>query len=568
MSQTLTKVAKPDPAKDLEAIEQFKERFKGKHANDLEKARVECSNKQAPAFKAEQLATSAEAASKEATKQWTDKKNLRERKKSPPPESDPEKVARLLAEQKQNEAKLAREAADPLIKAYETARDELAKLLENANRAAQRSAVKDQVHALAGRLNNAAEAAKKTGGNEATKTDLAAKLWHDFQDAIDKKKLAEFEKTLPAVEKTVIDAIADVALEPAKVALEKRIAARESGIGAMDKAAVKDLREKLATATLFELEKTLIPVVEAAEQPIEEFDSLKADLADRIKALRTQAVPEKTCAELDKELLAAIKAAPKSLPDALKLLGTVETKVGEQEDEVAWMDQAKADYPGALADVNKLIDDFNNLTPPSLKSFMPGNRNGEIAKAAKWFKEGMFIYALDVLQDLEIVLKTGLKQADAAKRGLLQDAQDAVAKQEQERLKEEKRLKDEAAQLKKEQADVPACLDAIGRDKKFAVWYNRVKALLDKGIVTANAGGTIPLSGGDTIEVPVFVNATGGFQRQFVVHYHKGAKPPDSNNPWASKVHAKPNRGNKTTPRVYLNGGDWVFKYAPKLSEV
>jgi hypothetical protein len=150
MSQTLTKVAKPDPAKDLEAIEQFKERFKGKHANDLEKARVECSNKQAPAFKAEQLATSAEAASKEATKQWTDKKNLRERKKSPPPESDPEKVARLLAEQKQNEAKLAREAADPLIKAYETARDELAKLLENANRAAQRSAVKDQVHALAG----------------------------------------------------------------------------------------------------------------------------------------------------------------------------------------------------------------------------------------------------------------------------------------------------------------------------------------------------------------------------------------------------------------------------------
>jgi hypothetical protein len=461
MSQALTKVAKPDPAKDREAIEQFKERFKGKHANDLEKARVDCSNKQAPAFKAEQAATAAEAASKEATKQWTDKRNLRERKKSSPPESAPEKQARLLADQKRDEAKLAREAADPLIKAYETARDELARLVENANRAAQRSAVKDQVHALAGRLTKAAEAAKQTGGDEATKTDLAATVWRDFQDAIDKEKLAEFEKTLPAVEKDVIAAIADVALEPAGVALEKRIAARESGIGAMDKAVVKDLREKFATATLFELEKTLTPVVEAAEQPIDDFDSLKANLADRIKALRTRAVPGKTCSELDKALPSAIKTAPKSLPNALKLLGAVETDIAEQEDEIAWMDEAEADYPGAVADVNKLIGEFINLKPASFTSFMPGNRNSEIDKAAKWFKDGRFISALDVLQDLEIVLKTGLKQADATKRGLEQDAQDAVAKQENERLKEEKRQKDEAAQLKKEQADVSACLDAI-----------------------------------------------------------------------------------------------------------
>jgi hypothetical protein len=269
----------------------------------------------------------------------------------------------------------------------------------------------------------------------------------------DKEKLAEFEKTLPAVEKDVIAAIADVALEPARVALEKRIAARESGIGAMDKAVVRDLREKFATATLFELEKTLTPVVEAAEQPIDEFDSLKANLADRIKALRTRAVPEKTCSELDKALPSALKTAPKSLPNALKLLGAVETDIAEQEDEIAWMDEAEADYPGAVADVN--------LKPASLTSFMPGNRNSEIDKAAKWFKDGRFISALDVLQDLEIVLKTGLKQADATKRGLEQDAQDAVAKQENERLKEEKRQKDEAAQLKKEQADVPAFLDAI-----------------------------------------------------------------------------------------------------------
>jgi hypothetical protein len=577
MSVVQPTISLPDPLAEKAAIDKFKERFSVGRAQELTDAQQKRSLAQTALVKAQEALALAEASRQKAQEKYDKDKADRERKAAGRLVGAPAKKALESAVKREATAKTDLEEAarvkgikqtafEQKTKDFKEASDALETLEKQANEELQKqqySAVEDKVLDLVKRLQSAATIGDE-GGKKAA---LEQRIKDDFNRAAPAEDtLAAFDQTLPDIETEVLETVTDVALEPAREALGTRLVALESR-GASEKRTVDAVGKKLAAADLVEIEKTLVPQITAVEELAEEFEGEHAEILNRIASLRTMPTPEETCDALTELLQKAGRRAKIEITAALKLLEGLETELDKAESEAETAVEARDAYPVLKKSAEDLIDSFGALDPLA-KGYLPGNRAQKLKSAAEYFKKGEYLLARIVLEELEVALKTGLKRADAKLRKLSDEAIELEAQAAAQQLVLAQQLQAQQDQLAKEQALTPASLDAIGRDKKFATWYSKVNILRTNALVTISAGSAMKLSGGDTIEVPMYVTADGGFSRQFVIHYHKGAKSADINNPYASKMHAKPHRGNKATPRVYLSSSDWVFQFAPKISQV
>lgn len=544
MSETLTKpkITAPSRAADAKAIQEFKDRFNTGQANALTGARQDRSSKQATAVGAQEACAEAERLATIAANNHKNLKSLREGKRVVQPAGDKE----VQAEQ------MAKDLAAAIPAARKKAVDS-AKELADAERALERlerQAYKDKVRVLVKRL----QAAGQGGG------DLEKQLWASLNDAIETGTLPDLEAVLATAEERVIEAVSGVELEPRRKLVDERITSLAAG-SAKDVQQLDKIRKRLKTATLLEIEKTIEPTLDELEDAANDAESSLSDLGARIEQLKTQAVPKVTVSKLLTDLEATAKSAVTNLSKALTELGTLRTNVEKAESDAVRAVQCRTRYPVLLKAVNDQVAAFPD------KGFLPGNLRQILAVAQQEFDQNAFIPALVDLQELDTTLK--VQAAKAAARVLKRDAetQSASDRKLQQDLAEAQRLQDEADQRTAEEAMVPASLEAIGRDRNFGVWYNKVETLLNAGLVTITCGAVITLPGGTTDEVVVSVTAADG-TRTFVVHYHKGARAATTRDPYASRFHTKPYRGNARTPRIYVNDDNWIFQFAPRINQL
>lgn len=311
------------------------------------------------------------------------------------------------------------------------------------------------------------------------------------------------------------------------------------------------------------LEREITPLLASCETEADAYDTLAADIELRVKDLAASDFRKQD--QLDEvEALrkkAAHAAHTGTFVAANEWLGKADAALVEAEE---WAEENAGDaqaYAGLLAQVEKEAKDF--LAVHKGFKLECDNKAGAWIRAAALNagqKAGKrdFSSAVQQLGEASAVLVGLHAKAQAVLAKLSQKAQDAAEVAAQQAAVKQAAAAAQAAKVAAETALAPSSLAAIGKNK-IDKWIVQLQRLLaGPAPVCSLTGGTATfwLAGNTTVEAVCIVrNSQGALVDTFVVHYHPAAKFSD---PGGSPLHAKPRRGNATTPHHYMNDGHWL----------
>lgn len=310
------------------------------------------------------------------------------------------------------------------------------------------------------------------------------------------------------------------------------------------------------------LEREITPALADCETEADAYESLNAELEQRVIELMANDLRKQE--QLDTVAAARKKAAHVAhtgrIVDANQLLGTADAALGDAEE---WADENGSDaqtYPALLAQVEQDVKAFLGVH----KGFRPECDH----KVGGWLKSAAlnagekpgrkdFIAAVQQLGEAGAALVGLEAKAQAVLAKLALKAQDAAEQAAQQKAKAQAAATAQAAKVAAETALAPSSLAAIGKNHidKWVVQLGRL--LQGPAPVCTLSGGktTFWLPGNTTIESICTVRHNGTAVDTFVVHYHPSAKFSD---PTGSPLHAKPRRGNATTPHHYMRDDHWL----------
>lgn len=310
------------------------------------------------------------------------------------------------------------------------------------------------------------------------------------------------------------------------------------------------------------LEREITPLLADCEKEADAYEVLQADLEQRVAVLSANEFRKQE--QLDEVAALRKKAAHVAhtgrIVDANVLLGSADAALAEAEE---WADENGSHaqtYPALLAQVEQDVKDFLALHK--------GFRLECDHKVGGWIKSAAlnagekagrknFESAVQMLGEAAAALVGLEAKAKAVLAKLAQKAQDAAEQAAQQQAKAQAAANAQAAKLAAETALAPSSLAAIGKNHidKWVVQLGRL--LQGPAPVCSITGGTATfwLAGNTTIEAVCTVRHNGAVVDTFVVHYHPTAKFSD---PTGSPLHAKPRRGNATTPHHYMRDDHWL----------
>ncbi|MCW5666136.1 MAG: hypothetical protein KIT35_20085 [Piscinibacter sp.] len=310
------------------------------------------------------------------------------------------------------------------------------------------------------------------------------------------------------------------------------------------------------------LEREITPLLADCEKEADAYEVLQAELEQRVAAL--MANEYRSQAKLDEVAAARKKAAHAAhtgrIVDANALLGSADAALADAEE---WADENASHaqtYPALLAQLEQDVKDF--------LAVHKGFRLECDHKVGGWMKSAAlnagekaghrnFESAAQMLGEAAAALVGLEAKAKAVLAKLAQKAQDAAEQAAQQQAKAQAAANAQAAKLAAETALVPSSLAAIGKSHidKWVVQLGRL--LQGPTPVCTLTGGTTTfwLPGNTTVESICSVRHNGTVVDTFVVHYHPSAKFSD---PSGSPMHAKPRRGNATTPHHYMRDDHWL----------
>lgn len=310
------------------------------------------------------------------------------------------------------------------------------------------------------------------------------------------------------------------------------------------------------------LEREITPLLADCEKEADAYEVLQADLEQRVAVLSANEFRKQE--QLDEVAALRKKAAHVAhtgrIVDANVLLGSADAALAEAEE---WADENGSHaqtYPALLAQVEKDVKDF--------LAVHKGFRLECDHKIGGWIKSAAlnagekagkknFESAVQMLGEAAAALVGLEAKAKAVLAKLAQKAQDAAEQAAQQQAKAQAAANAQAAKLAAETALAPSSLAAIGKNHidKWVVQLGRL--LQGPAPVCSITGGTATfwLAGNTTIEAVCTVRHNGAVVDTFVVHYHPTAKFSD---PTGSPLHAKPRRGNATTPHHYMRDDHWL----------
>lgn len=310
------------------------------------------------------------------------------------------------------------------------------------------------------------------------------------------------------------------------------------------------------------LEREITPLLADCEKEADAYEVLQADLEQRVAVLSANELRKQE--QLDEVAALRKKAAHVAhtgrIVDANVLLGSADAALAEAEE---WADENGSHaqtYPALLAQVEQDVKDF--------LAVHKGFRLECDHKVGGWIKSAAlnagekagrknFESAVQMLGEAAAALVGLEAKAKAVLAKLAQKAQDAAEQAAQQQAKAQAAANAQAAKLAAETALAPSSLAAIGKNHidKWVVQLGRL--LQGPAPVCSITGGTATfwLAGNTTIEAVCTVRHNGAVVDTFVVHYHPTAKFSD---PTGSPLHAKPRRGNATTPHHYMRDDHWL----------
>lgn len=311
------------------------------------------------------------------------------------------------------------------------------------------------------------------------------------------------------------------------------------------------------------LEREITPLLASCETEADAYETLQADIEQRLLALTSAGFHKQTMVDEAVALRkkAGHQAHTGTFVEANVLLGQADAALVEAEE---WADDNASDaqtYPALLLQVEKEVKDFLALH----KAHKPECDQ----KAGGWMRSAALNVAAEAGKKDFTAAVNQLGEASAVVVGLYAKAQAIVAKQNQKaqdaaqqaaQLAAQEAAKKAAAatKLAAETVLAPSSLAAIGKNKidKWVVQLQRL--VTGPAPVCSISGGTTTfwLAGNTTVESICTVRtASGALVDTFVVHYHPAARFSD---PGGSPLHAKPRRGNATTPHHYMTDGHWL----------
>lgn len=310
------------------------------------------------------------------------------------------------------------------------------------------------------------------------------------------------------------------------------------------------------------LEREITPLLADCEKEADAYEVLQAELEQRVAALSANEFRKQE--QLDEVAALRKKAAHVAhtgrIVDANVLLGSADAALAEAEE---WADENGSHaqtYPALLAQVEQDVKDF--------LAVHKGFRLECDHKVGGWIKSAAlnagekagrknFESAVQMLGEAAAALVGLEAKAKAVLAKLAQKAQDAAEQAAQQQAKAQSAAAAQAAKVAAETALAPSSLAAIGKNHidKWVVQLGRL--LQGPAPVCSITGGTATfwLAGNTTIEAVCTVRHNGAVVDTFVVHYHPTAKFSD---PTGSPLHAKPRRGNATTPHHYMRDDHWL----------
>lgn len=327
-------------------------------------------------------------------------------------------------------------------------------------------------------------------------------------------------------------------------------------------ATAKQVEAKQLVEALTVLERDITPQLADCEKEADAYETLQTELEQRVAALTANEFRKQ--AQLDEVAAARKKAAHAAhtgrIVDANALLGSADTALADAEE---WADENASQaqtYPALLAQVEKDVKDFLAVHKGfrlECDNKVGGWLNSAALNAGAKAGQRNFESAVQMLGEAAAALVGLQAKAQAVLAKLALKAQDEAEAKAQQQAKAQAAAAAQAAKVAAETALAPSSLAAIGKSHidKWIVQLGRL--LQGPAPVCTLSGGTTTfwLPGNTTIESICAVRHNGTVVDTFVVHYHPTAKFSD---PTGSPMHAKPRRGNATTPHHYMRDDHWL----------
>jgi hypothetical protein len=304
-------------------------------------------------------------------------------------------------------------------------------------------------------------------------------------------------------------------------------------------------------------------------------------VVDRLAALGTneyRKTVQHEGAEAQRKL-ALKEARTGSLAEANEHLANADAELGAAED---WAEENRSQataYPERLDEVKAAADTFEAQNK-GFKLACNKKVRVDCIAAAIMCAEGEpgerdFAAALNWLEEAEAVLDGLRERVAQAKSVSDQQALDLAEAKAKQEASDKAKAKATLAKKAAETALAITSLAAIGKNR-IDPWIAQLRRLVEASptpLVTIEGGtGTFWLPGNTTVESICIVRsvASGAEVDRYVMHYHPHLRAKDMTGPNSSRMHAKPKRGNASTPHHLMEDSHWLVTggYVKRFSEV